>query len=512
MRLSTPLSLLLSVYVSAQEQQHAAAELQKYETDFQTALTRNDVAWSANTTLSFPGSDTFFNATERWSIANQPTYFAAISPATEQDVAQAVKIAVQNKVPFLATGGRHGRTNTLGELQQGLAIDLSQLTAFSADTENSTVTLGGAAVIGQFQDRMFDAGLMLPGGSCACPGYNGIGLGGGIGRYMGMFGVVSDRLVSANVVTAKGDLVTASETENSDLFWALRGAGANFGVVTSATYKAEKMSDHDDGNVLTVDFYLEANSTAAYFEYLAKVGPTLPANAAGIHITLWNDTIGQAQVLANWVWFGPEQEGRDFLAQFIRFSPHPVQNYVYIPWNKVLSVSLAGFGDTAVCVDGTYQFGYSDNMKEWTTMGTSMQETFEKLSQWLLENPGSRVSNTNFEIFSNEAIAAVPDDATAYNWRDTKAYFVINMIVDDPSDQALVAAADAFALGLHSSWNETGGYAEVGGAVYLNYAAGTEPIEARYGAAKLPKLAQLKQKWDPDNVFAYSNVIPASYP
>lgn len=512
MKFSTRLLLLLPVSVLAQQQQTAAAGLQERETDIQAALSRHNVTWSANTILSYPGSDEFYNSTERWSIAYEPTYFGAISPATEQDVAQAVKIAVQNNITFLATGGRHGRTTTLRELQQGLAIDLSQLKSFYANMEDSTVTLGGAALIGEFQDQMYAAGLMLPGGSCACPGYNGVGLGGGIGRYMGMFGMVSDRLVSANVVTATGDLVTASATENPDLFWALRGAGANFGVVTSATYKAEKMSDHDDGNVLTVDLYFEANSTAAYYAYLAKVGPTLPANVAGVHITLWNDTIGRAQVLVNWVWFGPEQEGREFLAQFIRFTPHPVQNYVYIPWNQVLSTSLAGFGDTSVCIDGTYQFGYAANMKEWTTMGASMQDTFEKLAEWLLENPAARTSNTNFEIFSNDAVAAVPDEATAYSWRDAKAYFVINMVVDDPSDQNLVDAADAFALGLHSNWNETGGYAEEGGAVYLNYAAGIESLEARYGATKLPKLARLKQKWDPDNIFAFSNGIPTSYP
>lgn len=488
------------------------AGLSTYGTDFQAALAEGNITWSSNTTLSFPGSDVFANATERWSIAHEPTYAAAISPATEEDVVTAVRIAAQNGIPFLATGGRHGRTNTLGELQHGLAIDLSQLNSFSADTDSSTVTLGGAAVIGQFQDRMYAAGLMLPGGSCACPGYNGIGLGGGIGRYMGMFGVVSDRLVSARVVTATGDLVTASETENPDLFWALRGAGANFGIVTSATYKAEKMSDHSDGNVLTVDLYFEANSTAAYFDYVAKVAPNIPSNVAGIHISLWNDTIGQAQVLANWVWFGPEQEGRDYLTQFIKWSPHPVQNFVYIPWNQILSVSLAGFGDTAVCIDGTYQWGYSANMKSWNSTGGTMQETFELLSQWLVENPTARSTNTNFEIFSNGAVAEVPNDATAYRWRDAKAYFVINMVVDDPSDQALVDAADVFALGLHSNWNETSGYAGEGGAVYLNYASGTEPLEARYGADKLPKLVALKNKWDPNNVFAYSNGLPISYP
>jgi hypothetical protein len=481
-----------------------------YRSDLKSILTNSNITWSAGTVISFPDTPYFTNATHRWTIAHEPTYAAAISPVNEEDVATAVKLAVQNGISFLATGGRHGFTTTLGELQQGLAIDLSQLDSFSADINSSTVTLGGAARAGSFQDQLYAGGLMLPGGSCACPGYNGLSVGGGIGRYLGPFGLVTDHLVSARVVTAAGKIVNVSETKNRDLFWALRGAGANFGIITSATYQAEKMVDHSNGFVLTADLYFTPNSTAAYFAYLEKVAANLPGNVAGIHITQWNATTGQPQLLTNWVWFGPEQEGRDFISQFIDLKPSLVQNFQYIPWTSIYSVSLAGYGDTALCIDGLYQWGYASNIK--TFSASTYQTTFEALTQWYLDNPGARSSATNFEVFPNNALASIPGDETAYPWRDAKAYLTVTITVDDPSNQTLVNAGDSFARGLQSKWNVTSGYAAEGGATYINYASGSESLEARYGADKLPKLAALKKKWDPSNVFAYNNALPTSYP
>lgn len=201
-----------------------------------------------------------------------------------------MKLAVQHNIPFLATGRRHGYTTTLGELQEGLAIDLSQLNSFEADTEANTITVGGASGAGEFQDELYAAGLLVPHGSCACPGYVGLSVGGGVGRYMGSLGLVSDRLLSASVVTSTGDIVTISESENTDLFWGMRGAGANFGIITSATYQAAKTSDHSDGYVLNCDLHFFSNATAAYFAYLDSVDATLPGNVGGVHITLYNTT------------------------------------------------------------------------------------------------------------------------------------------------------------------------------------------------------------------------------
>ncbi|ORY71071.1 uncharacterized protein BCR38DRAFT_415855 [Pseudomassariella vexata] len=476
--------------------------------DIQSIFSSSNTSWASGTTLSFPNSQQFELATERWSTTQAPSYVAAISPANEKDVALAVKLATRFNISFLATGKRHGYTTTLGKLQRGLAIDLSKLNSFEADVNARTVTLGGAAGIGDFQDELYAMGLMVPHGSCACPGYVGLTVGAGIGRYMGTMGLVTDHLLSARVVTAKGDIITVSQTENSDLFWGLRGAGANFGIITSATYRAERAADHNNGFVLTADLHYRPNSTAAYFAHLEKT--KLPANVGGVHLTIYNATEGQAELLANWVWIGPEREGRAFMEQFLALGPASVDNYEYVPWNRLLGTSVSGFGAGGNCIGDQYRNTYSSNLK--TVSAASMQRTFTRLQKWYVDHPNARNTGTNLEVFPNDAVAAVSDDATAYPWRDTKAYMVVGIMVDDVNNKTLLDAGDQLSRELRADWDATGGYAAEGGAVYINYAHGDESLESKYGARKLPRLAALKKEWDPKNVFAYNNVLSTQYP
>jgi FAD/FMN-containing dehydrogenase len=141
---------------------------------------------------------------------------------------------------------------------------------------------------------MIEADLKhVEGGSGLCPGYLGLALGGGVGRYMGLFGLVHDAWVSARVVVASGEIVTVSDDENQDLWWAMRGAGANFGVVTSATFQARKKSEYSDGFVLNADLYFPPEKTAEYFNYLASLDGQLPRNVAILHISTYNATTGQ---------------------------------------------------------------------------------------------------------------------------------------------------------------------------------------------------------------------------
>ena len=101
-----------------------------------------------------------------------------------------------------------------------------------------------------------------------------------------MFGLVADALVSARVVVADGRVVTASRTQNSDLFWGLRGAGANLGVVTSATFKAHKLVNQ--GQILNADFVLPANQSKQYFDFLGSLSGEMPANLAVITLVVYD--------------------------------------------------------------------------------------------------------------------------------------------------------------------------------------------------------------------------------
>lgn len=111
-------------------------------------------------------------------------------------------------------------------------------------------------------------------------------MGSGVGRFNGLFGLVADALVSARVVVADGRVVTASRTQNSDLFWGLRGAGANLGVVTSATFQAHKLVNQ--GQILNADFILPANQSKQYFDFLGSLSGKMPANLAVITLVVYD--------------------------------------------------------------------------------------------------------------------------------------------------------------------------------------------------------------------------------
>ena len=512
MRSFTSLAWLSLLYPASSYADHLKNRGNMTSADLRAIFSGGGVHWSAGTVVAFPNSTEFTNATARRSTWEAPSYTASVSPGTEEDVATAVKLAVQYDIPFLATGGRHGSGVGFGELRGGLAIDLAPFKSFVINVDASTVTVGGGATFAEFHDELYAAGLMLPSGSCACPGYAGLAVGGGIGRYMGSLGLVTDRLVSARVVTAAGEVITVSEAENADLFWGMRGAGANFGIVTSATYQAAKAADHAGGYALTVDMSFAANRTAAYFEHLERIADQLPANVAGLHLTSYNATTDQAELFVNWVWFGPEAEGRAYMSQFMAFGPYAVANFVYIPWSQIIAVAGDGIGQNGLCVKGVYANTYASNLK--TFSASTFQATFDKMQQFYTKNPAGRGTATNLEIFPNHATAAVGEDFDAYAWRDSRAFFTVSTYVDDASlsNQTLLDAGDSFGRELRDGWTMTGGYAQQGGAIYVNYAHGDESLENVYGVHKLPRLAALKKKWDPTRVFAYNNVLPTSYP
>lgn len=118
----------------------------------------------------------------------------------------------------------------------------------------------------------------------------GTTLGGGVGRFNGLHGMITDSLLSVRLVTAKGDLITVSATENSDLFWGLRGAGMNFGIVVSATYKVYDLTN--GGQTMNADFLFPLNQSTAVFNYFKSLEATLPAELALIYQTGFNAALG----------------------------------------------------------------------------------------------------------------------------------------------------------------------------------------------------------------------------
>ncbi|KAI1810883.1 FAD-binding domain-containing protein [Poronia punctata] len=470
-------------------------------TALNTEAACRNACWPAHSKVVFPGSDAFTNATIRWNAYGGPSYCAAVSPGSEEEVASVVTVATAAGIPFLATGGRHNFGTTVQKLQNGLAIDLSRLNKVTVHKDSATVTIGGGAKIRDVVAPVAAAGFQIPSGACNCAGYIGSGIGGGIGYLEGTFGLVIDSLVSARVVTAKGDLIDVSAKSNPDLFWAIRGAGTNFGIITSAVYKLHKPVN--SGKVFYADLVYSAGQKTDYFNAMQKYNNNMPSQLGFSGAFFWDANTNQTSILSTLIYVGTEEEARAKLAPFFDLNPVVVDARM-IPFTEIPSVVLMGVTDASCSALESLQAIHTVNVRKFDA--DTYVSVFDKFDAFLKKYPDSRASAIILETFSNDAALAVPDDATAYPWRDARGNFMLQMRwtgLDNPFGKT----ANEFAVELRDDIVATSGYPDL--SAYVSYAYGDETPEQKFGKDKLPRLLQLKKKWDPKNVFRYCNPLPS---
>jgi FAD/FMN-containing dehydrogenase len=218
-----------------------------------------------------PGYDearTLFNAM----IDKNPALIARCTSG--DDVAKAIAFARSHDMPLAVRGGGHNGGG-LGSVDDGVVADLSPLNSVAVDAGTSTVRVGGGATWGEVDAATNPHGLAVPCGVISTTGVGGLTLGGGIGHLTRGCGLTIDNLLSAQVVLAGGEQVTADADQNAELFWAIRGGGGNFGVVTEFTFRAHPVSDVVGGPTFWPIEQTE-EVLSAYREFL----PTLPNNAS----------------------------------------------------------------------------------------------------------------------------------------------------------------------------------------------------------------------------------------
>ncbi|KFA66823.1 hypothetical protein S40285_06830 [Stachybotrys chlorohalonatus IBT 40285] len=471
---------------------------------FRAALTAAENNWSADTTISFPDDeDAFLAATRRWSPYKPPTFSAAVTVANENDIATAVKLARAHDIPFLATGGRHGYGSTMGELELGLSIDLSQLTSAVVDKEAATLTVGGGARAHHILKPVNEAGFEMQVGGCSCPGLVGVTIGAGANHWQGVHGLVLDALLHVRLITAEGEIVEASKDINPDLFWAIRGAGANFGIIAEATYQLSPQTNNDE--ILIVDIAYPASTNVSYYNAIEKLIANQPPNLSHVSVTLWNFTFSAPIVVGNFLYFGPKEEGMALLQPFYDLDPFFSAESV-VSWAKVYDTALLG-SDAMNCLPGLVHSPYGSVMKNISV--PTMIRSFERMAKFYTDYPAGRMTSATYQRAGNEATLAIPEESTAYPWRDAEAYQYV-LLTFPPGDTVTEAAAHQLGREIRDDYAATSGYG--GLAVYVNTAQGDETLEQRYGAHKLPRLASLKAEWDPDNVFRFHHALPTSYP
>jgi FAD/FMN-containing dehydrogenase len=202
-------------------------------------------------------------------------------PTDTSDVAAAIAFARENDVEISVRGGGHGVAGR-AVADGALTIDLSLLKHVGVDPDGRTARAGGGVNWAEFNDATAEHGLATTGGVVSTTGIAGLTLGGGLGWLMGKHGLAADNLVSVDIVTADGDLHSASAEQDPDLFWALRGAGANFGVATTFEYRLHRLAQVT-GGLAAYPFEAAPDVLAFYREFTAELPDELTVYGGLIH-------------------------------------------------------------------------------------------------------------------------------------------------------------------------------------------------------------------------------------
>lgn len=232
------------------------------------------------------------------------TYLVAVRPGTSDDVAATVKYAQDKGIPFSPRAGHHCVTTTMRHLKNGILIDMRSLNGMVFDEEKRHVTVGGGVITDDFVRFLESRGMEVSEcetesfahvvsailienadvGSCPTTGVIGVAFGAGLGRLQGKYGFLHDNMISCKLVLVDGSIVTASEKSHADLFWAIRGAGHNFGIALEATFQVYPQAH--GGVHCTWDLQYTLDQCDEVFTVLNNVHEIMPPELA-IFI-VWN--------------------------------------------------------------------------------------------------------------------------------------------------------------------------------------------------------------------------------
>ncbi|MCC3328489.1 FAD-binding oxidoreductase [Nocardia abscessus] len=412
-----------------------------------------------------------------------------------RDVAAALAFARDRGLEISVRGGAHSYSGTaVGE--GGLMINLSALKGVAVNPETERARVGGGATMADMDAATQAHGLAVTGGLISDTGVGGLTLGGGMGWLTRMAGLAIDNLVSAQVVLADGQVVRASETENAELFWALRGGGGNFGVVTEFEYRLHHVGPEVN---LGLFFWDMPDGTDA-LRLIREFIPTLPRRSGAL-IALamsappapfvperYHGRAGHALIV---VGFGTAQEHAAAVA--------PIRDALPPLFEFISPIPYAGLQRML------------DEAAPWGIRGYEKALDLDDFSNdviaVLTEKAAEKTAPLSFmPIFPlNGAFSTVGEDDTAFGGARTPHYGCnINAIAPDAETLALDREW------VRRTWEALRPMASNHGG-YVNFMADADHGRVResYGSAKYAKLARIKSRYDPGNVFhRNANIAP----
>ena len=402
------------------------------------------------------------------------------------DVIHAVNFARTNDLVVSVRGGGHnvsGNAITDG----GLMIDLSPMKGVRVDPEGKTARAEPGVTWGEFDHETQAFGLATTGGLVSTTGVAGLTLGGGLGWLMGNHGLACDNLISVDVVTADGRFLTASDSHNQDLFWALRGGGGNFGIATSFEFQLHPVGPMLGG--ILIHPLDKAAETIGFYDDYTRTCP----DELGTFVAFVTSPEGE-RVMAIFVCYnGAVEEGERVLRPLREFGTPLADMIGPMPYVQVQRMMDEGFPA------GRQNYWKSNFLKGLDT------EAIEIIVDHVAKAP-SPYSAVAIEQFSG-AVNRVGKDDTAFNHRDARYNLLIVGIWPDPT-----AKADNVKW-VRDLWDAMEPYSS--GGVYVNYLGeeadeGAERIKSAYGPEKYERLVALKNKYDPINLFRLNQNIKPS--
>ncbi len=415
-----------------------------------------------------------------------------VRAADTEDVVAAVNTARDAGLTLSVKGGGHSYAGvTVAE--GGLLVDLGGMCDVEVDPEKRVARVGGGATWADVDRETTRVGLATPGGTVSSVGVAGFTLGGGAGWLTRRFGMAVDNLLGAEVVTATGEVVRTSETEYPDLFWALRGGGGNFGVVTRFEYRLHDIPETMlAGQVLYPverapeilrfyrDMFREAPDALACYPFFIRI-PPLPVFPDEIH----GDVVLDMVVC----WSGDPEEGEEWVRPFREQGGAVMDTVAPTPYTDLQTAFDAGMG-----------YG-----NRWYTRWLLLDEVGDDFIDALVAglNPFPGALTAVYLGAMGGAAGRVPSDATAYPHRDAvDALHIFPGWMDESGDDEVMT----WARDLYGSLEP---FAADG--VYVNMLA--EDEEGRLGEAHAEnheRLVRIKNRWDPRNLFRMNHNIRPS--
>ena len=440
-----------------------------------------------------PAVDTYDEARRLWNAVHDLRPSVILRPTSAQEVATAIRFGRDSNLEIAVRSGGHSPSGH-SSVNDGLVIDLSAMRGVQVDPTARLARANGGALLGELDVAAQSHGLVCPVGVVGHTGVAGLTLGGGIGRLQRRFGLTLDSVAAVELVTADGRVVRASETEEPDLFWGIRGAGWNFGIVTGFELRLHPFGGTLNRGMLMYpgslarevwpifrDYALRAPDTVSLIFGIDRAGPDRrhPRGAQGPADRLRRV---QPQRRRPTTWSATSPACARVRSRCPRPSPRPTYLEVQTAHDLVL-----GFGHRSFLLGAN-----ADDIRP---------EALDELVELVGTAPGE---GTFSATAMRGAIGRVPEDAMAYAGRDAAFDLSADSGWDDPAlddanrdwvRRAMAVVEPDLTLGRYANEN-----ADVG----------PEQTRLLYGDAKLARLAQLKRAWDPDNVFHLNhNVSPA---